>query len=105
MPILMQMYWEGVKPEQYDKLRNASEYDSDTPQGAIFHTAAYDKKGMRIVDIWENESDFQNFVDKRLMPEVKRLGIKDQPQVEIMKVHASFVPGYSKIMKRMKQSM
>ena len=104
MPILMQMFWEGVTPEQYEKLRNASNFDTETPRGAIFHTAASDKKGLRIVDIWETESDFNNFIDKKIMPEVKRLGIKEQPTVEIYNIHASFVPGYEKITQKIRQS-
>jgi hypothetical protein len=103
MPILMKMYWEGIKPEQYEKLHAASNFETDTPKGAIFHTSAFDKVGMHVVDLWETAEDFNNFVETRLKPEVKRLGIKEQPQVEISTIHRTFVPGYNKILSREKQ--
>lgn len=93
MPILMQMYWDGIKPEQYDTFRNDSGFETDTPRGAIFHTAAYDKKGMHIIDLWETEKDFNDFIEKKIVPIANRLGLKEQPQVEIINVHATFVSG------------
>ena len=104
MPILMQMYWESVTPEQYEKMSTESNFDTDTPRGAIFHTAAHDKKGMHIVDIWENETNFNSFIENKIMPIVKKYNIKGQPQVEIFNIHASFVPGYSKITQKVRQS-
>ena len=104
MPILMQMFWENIKPEQYEKLHSGSRYSTDTPKGAIFHTAAFDKNGMHIVDLWESENDFNSFIEKRIMPEVKKLGITDMPQVEIYKVHATYVPTYNKIFGNVKQT-
>ena len=103
MPILMQMYWEGVKPEQYEKLRSASNFDTDSPKGAIFHTAAFDKSGAHIVDLWETAEDFNSFIENKIMPEVNKLGIKEQPQVEIFTIHKTFVPGYTKILSKEKQ--
>lgn len=104
MPILMQMFWEGVTPEQYEKLHSASGYNTDTPKGAISHTSAFDKNGLHIVDLWDSESDFNSFIEKKIMPEVKRLGIKDMPQIDIYKVHSAYVPGYSKISSKTKQT-
>ena len=105
MPILMQMFWEGIKPEQYEKLHSGSNFDTNTPKGAIFHSSAFDKNGMHIVDLWESESDFNAFVETRLMPIVKKLGIKDMPQIDIYKMHTARVPGYTKIMSYMKQTV
>ena len=39
---------------------------------------------------------FNNFVEKRLMPGVQKLGITGEPKIEILPVHATFTPGYSK---------
>lgn len=103
MPILMKMYWEGIKPEQYEKLHSASNFDTNKPKGAIFHTCAFDKRGMHVVDLWETADDFNNFVELRLKPEVKKLGIKEQPQVEFTTIYRVFAPGYSRIVQKVKQ--
>jgi hypothetical protein len=104
MPILMQMFWEGVTTGEYEKLRSNVNWEGNVPRGAIFHTAAFDRNGIHVVDLWESESEFNSFIEKRLMPEVKKLGIKDLPQIDIYKTHSTFVPGYNKIFGNVKQT-
>lgn len=50
---------------------------------------------MHVLDIWESQADFEKFVNDRLMPAVKRLGIQGQPKVEIEAAHAIFAPDVS----------
>ena len=96
MPVVMSMKWSGVTPEQYEKARKASNYETDVPKGAIYHVAAFDKEGMRVTDVWETADDFNNFVKTRLMPAVQQIGMKGEPKVEILPAHAVFAPGYKK---------
>ncbi len=96
MSVLMEMFWEGIKPEQYEKLRGTVNWEGNTPKGAIFHVSAFDDKGLHVVDLWDTGEDFNNFVEKRLMPEVMKLGVSNQPNVEITPVHATFTPGFNK---------
>lgn len=65
------------------------------PKGAKFHVAWFAKDGMHVLDIWESQADFEKFVNDRLMPAVKRLGIQGQPKVEIEAAHAIFAPDVS----------
>ncbi len=94
MPVLMKMYWEGARPEQYDALRKLVNWEVDVPRGGLFHVAAFDEHGLHVTDIWESAEDFQNFVNTRLMPGVEQLGIPGEPKVEIYPTHALFTPGY-----------
>lgn len=96
MPVAMIMSWEGVKKEDYEALRKTVNWEGNVPKGAMFHVAAFDSKGIRVTDIWESEQDFQKFVDGRLMPEVKKTGIKSEPKVEILQAHAVFAPAYKR---------
>jgi len=96
MPIVMNMKWAGVTPEQYENVRKASNYEVDVPKGAIYHVAAFDKEGMRVTDVWETADDFNNFVKTRLMPAVQQVGMKGEPKVEILPATAIFAPGYKK---------
>ena len=105
MPILMQMFWEGIKPEQYEKLRSTVNWEGNTPKGAIFHVSAFDKRGVHVTDIWESNQDFNNFIENRLMPEVKKMGITDMPQVETYNSHYTYIPEYHKIFGNVKQTM
>lgn len=105
MPILIQMFWEGVTPEHYEKLRSKVNWEGNTPKGAIFHVSAFDKRGGYVVDLWDSEQEFNNFIEKRLIPEVKKLGITDMPQVDIYPSYYTHVPGYHNIFGRVKQEM
>jgi hypothetical protein len=49
-------------------------------------------KGLRITDVWESSEDFQGFVERRLMPAVKQLGIPGEPRVQIYPLHQLFSP-------------
>jgi hypothetical protein len=96
MPVAMIMSWEGIKKEDYEALRKTVNWEGNVPKGAMFHVAAFDGEGIRVTDVWESERDFKTFIDGRLMPEVKKAGIKSEPKVEILPAHAVFAPAYKK---------
>jgi len=90
MPIVMMMKWKGVTPEHYEQLRKIVNGEGNKPKGLQSHVAAFDKEGIRAVDVWDSANDFDNFTKSRLMPGVQQLGIKSEPQVEICPTHAIF---------------
>ncbi len=92
MKIVMTMKWEGLTPDQYEKIRKIVNWEGDKPQGAVFHVAAFDASGIRVIDIWESGDDFNNFVQSRLMPATTEVGIPGEPQVEIFPAHAIYAP-------------
>ena len=93
--VAMIMRWAGVTPEQYDAARNEVNWEGDVPSGALFHVAAFDDDGIRVTDIWESAEDVQAFVADRLMPGTTKVGIKGQPEVDILPVHRIFTPGFT----------
>lgn len=83
MAVVMIMEWEGVTLDQYEQTRKLVNWEGDVPPGGIYHVAAHDGRGMRVTDVWESAELFQQFVENRLMPGVKQLGIPGEPKVEI----------------------
>lgn len=92
MKTIMRMTWEGVTPDQYEKVRKMVNWEGLPPQGGIFHLAGFHNDALRITDIWESETDFNTFVKDRLMPAVEQVGIKNQPLVELFPAHEIFIP-------------
>ena|ERR1700741_4462608 len=90
--IVMFMKWEDTTLEQYEAVRKIVDWETDRPKGACFHVAAFDGNALRVTDIWESAGDFNNFIQTRLMPGVKKAGIFGLPQIEILPVHAMYVP-------------
>ena len=94
MPVAMFMEWKGVTKQQYDALRDIVGWEKKKAPGGLIHIAAFSDTGMRVTDVWETAEDFQRFVDERLMPEVKKLGVPGEPHVEIYPVHRLFTPAF-----------
>jgi hypothetical protein len=92
MRVIMQMKWDGVTLEQYEKVRKSANWEGNPPKGALFHVAGFDSNGIRVTDIWESADEFNGFVQSRLMPAAIAAEIKGEPHVEIFPVHAIFNP-------------
>jgi hypothetical protein len=93
MAVVVWIEWDGVTVEQYDAARKLVNWEANPPTGGIFHVAAVADQGLRITDVWESAEAFQTFVERRLMPGVKQLGIQSEPRVQIYPLHALFTPG------------
>jgi hypothetical protein len=45
--------------------------------------------------VWQSAEQFDQFVQTRLMPGVKQIGIQGEPRVEIYPTHRIFTPAYT----------
>jgi hypothetical protein len=94
MAVFMLLEWDGVTKEQYETVRHTVNWEGNPPKGGKFHVAAFTPKGLRVTDVWESREDFQDFVEKRLMPGTKEAKIAGEPHVEVLPAHAVFAPAY-----------
>lgn len=92
MPIVMRMSWPEITKEQYEAVRKDVNWEGVPPRGAKFHVAYFAKNGFNVMDVWDSAQEFNTFVETRLMPGVKKAGVKGQPQVEILDALAVFNP-------------
>ncbi len=92
MAIVMSMRWAEVTPPLYDQVRTAVGWLDTAPEGAHVHVVAFADDGLHVTDVWDSAEAFQAFVDTRLMPEVQRLGVPGQPQIEFHPLHELFAP-------------
>ena len=93
MAIVMNMRWDGVTPEQYEAAREGVGWEQHASEGGLLHIASFAADGLRVTDIWENADDFNRFVEGRLMPVVRELGLEGDPDVTITPMHAVWNPG------------
>jgi len=92
MATVMQMHWPEVTKEQYEQARREVKWETDTPKGAKYHVSWFGDDGLHVIDVWDKQSDFENFVQSRLGPATQRIGIKGQPNVSFGEVHAIYAP-------------
>jgi hypothetical protein len=82
--------WDGLTPEQYDRLRAHVKWDSDIPAGMTYHVASYDHDTLHMTDVWDSEEQFVNFVQTRILPGLQELGIEGMPESLFMPTHEVF---------------
>ena len=92
MPTVMEMTWPSISRDDYERAREAVNWEGDVPRGAMFHVAWFED-GLRVLDLWESQEDFERFGNERLMPKLQELGIgSDEPQIEFHEAHRYFAP-------------
>ena len=93
MAILMRMDWKGVTPEQYERVRELVQWETNQPPGGLSHVAAFDVDGLHVNDTWSSAAEFDAFVADRLMAGVAEAGITTQPEITVIEAHAIYIPG------------
>lgn len=92
MAMVMKLRWEGVMPDQYDALRAVVNWETDSPEGLIFHTIWFRDGGATVVDVWESRERFERFLAERLTPGFQEVGMRGEPDVHFYEAHAYFSP-------------
>ena len=76
MAILAIFTGKGITKSHYEALRREVNWVQRWPEGIIFHAAAFDTAGgIRVADVWESQAALDDFFNKRLLPEMKKLNV------------------------------
>jgi hypothetical protein len=81
MATVIMQQWDGIAPDQYDALREIVGWDLDVPTGMRFHVASFGDGVLRMTDVWDSEEQFGTFVQTRILPGLRQLGIPGQPDM------------------------
>jgi len=81
----------GGTQEQYDKVTEMLQISGKTFPGQIFHVAGPMEGGWRIVDVWESQEAFDNFLQTKLGPALQEAG-GPPPQTKVWPVHNILTP-------------
>lgn len=85
MAIGMMMQMPGMTATEYDKVMH--ELGDKIPSGALFHVAGPMGGDWCVVDVWESREVFERFVNEKLMPAFKKVGIKSSAEPKFFPVH------------------
>ncbi len=87
MATVIMQTWDGITPGQYDALREAVGWHRDVPAGMRLHVASFGDGVLRMTDVWDSEELFATFVQTRILPGLRQLGIADQPDMITQAAH------------------
>lgn len=87
MAVLAIFTGKGFTKEMYESLKPEVNWETNHPDGAIFHAAAFDNEGnIHVADVWESGEKTNAFVGGRLMPAFQKLDIP-APEVNVYPAH------------------
>jgi hypothetical protein len=82
----------GMSPEEYRAVLDYMGVE-DRPAGGIYlHLTTVTDFGYRIVEIWDRKEGFEEFLEQRLAPATKALGIERKTIITVMPLHNFFAP-------------
>jgi hypothetical protein len=63
------------------------------PEGGIYlHLTTPIDDGFRIIEIWDEKAGFDRFVEARLVPAAKAVGMERETQITVTPLHNLFAP-------------
>ena len=93
MAVAIMMDFPGATLEQYDQVidRMGLTPGGETPPGALFHWVAATDQGIRVVDVWESQEQFDKFAEEQIGPHTSAVGIAE-PKRTVHEVHNHLIP-------------
>ena len=92
MAVVWLVEWDGITPEQYDELRQRTEWDTMLPDGLQHQVAAFSDKSLILTQVWKSPEHVMRFMEDRLLPAVNAMGIRSMPRVDQYPVHSILAP-------------
>lgn len=87
MAILGIFTGQGFTKQMYEDLKREVGWETNPPAGIIVHATGLDEAGnIQVVNIWQSEKDFTNFVDSRLKAGFDKINVP-MPKGEFYQVH------------------
>jgi hypothetical protein len=82
----------GLTPEEYRAVLDEMGVESRPAAGIFLHLTTTTDFGYRIVEIWDSKEGFEEFLEKRLGPASKAIGLSRKTDISITPLHNFFAP-------------
>jgi hypothetical protein len=82
----------GMSPDEYRAVMDKLGVERRPEPGIYLHATFTTDFGYRIVEIWDRKEGFEAFLEKRLVPATKALGIERKTDITITPLHNFFAP-------------
>ncbi len=97
MAVGMMGHWRGMTPEQYGRAVERINREEKFPAGMLLHSSGFGDDGLRVFDIWESEKDYRQFLQRRILPALRREGYSEQGDIVFFPVHNVYLPGLEEL--------
>lgn len=77
----------GITKPMYESVRREVKWETKIEPGGLLHVCAFDDRGeIHVADVWESDAAVNDFMTRRLMPVMKKLGVPE-PSVMVYPIH------------------
>jgi hypothetical protein len=91
MAIGIRIKFAGLSQEEFDRVNQHIDPDSNPPDGLLFHASGPIDEGWGVIDFWESREAFDAF-GSRIQSAVEAAGVEPQgpPDIKEFPVHEHF---------------
>ena len=89
MAVAVEMNFKGATLDQYDQVAALMGHTpgGPTPPHAISHWVAQTNDGIRVVDVWDSQAEYEKFAQEQIGPYAAQAGFPGAPEVTFTEVH------------------
>jgi hypothetical protein len=81
-----------MTPDEYRAVMDELGVERRPESGIYLHATITTDFGYRIVEIWDRKEGFESFLERRLVPATKALGIDRKTEITVTELHNFFAP-------------
>jgi hypothetical protein len=82
----------GITTEQYNAVVERMGVEGHALGSIYLHLAAVTEDGLRIIEIWDEKQEFEQFLEQILFPTMKVIGLEQTQTVTVFPIHNVFTP-------------
>jgi hypothetical protein len=82
----------GLTPTEYRAVLDELGVERRPEGGIYLHLTTPTDDGFRIIEIWDEKAGFDRFVEARLVPASKAVGMERETQITVTPLHNLFAP-------------
>jgi hypothetical protein len=82
----------GLTPTEYRAVMDELGVERRPEGGIYLHLTTPTVVGFRVVEIWDEKAGFDRFVETRLVPATKAVGMERETQITVTPLHNLFAP-------------
>lgn len=95
MAVAIDLFFAGATLEQYDEVIKLMglQHGGPGPAGSLSHWVGEVPGGIRVVDVWKSQAEFEDFAQNSIGPMTAKVGMGPPTTTEFFPVHNHFTAG------------
>ncbi len=93
MAVLWILEWDGITREVFAEIKARTDWEAEAPAGLQHQVSAFSNKSLVLAQVWQSPDHVLRFMEDRLLPAIKSMGINSMPKVDQYPIEAIFDVG------------